>query len=241
MGGDHPSIQYEVRLSNSLENVLVDPAQIKRLIALNIRLHSYKGGESHNIVLQMRVDATVQQVLAYIGMLQQIPMNFINLFHKCKKLNNSSLLYKEGILDGDKVLSVEGQGDLHSFYRFKSVSNGGWSYSQNNWDAIVWRPNRTIMVAGFGTYGIYNNPQKFLIRYKFVVQNQPTDETEVEVDLNSMNPGTKIYPIMLDGDLIEVPAGTDFVIQMRGYGPGQSFSIRVNYGQGGNSYKSYDN
>ncbi len=101
-------MQYEVRLSNSLENVLVDPSTLKRLIALNIRLHSYKAGESHHIVLNMRVDATVQQVLTYIGMLQQIPMNFLNLFHKSKKLSNASMLYKEGILDGDKILSVEG-------------------------------------------------------------------------------------------------------------------------------------
>jgi hypothetical protein len=46
---DETQIQYEVRLSNSLENVVVDPSTLKRLIALNIRLHSYKGGESHNI------------------------------------------------------------------------------------------------------------------------------------------------------------------------------------------------
>ncbi len=44
-------ISYEVRLSNSLENVLVDPSALKRLIALHIRLHSYKGGESHNIMV----------------------------------------------------------------------------------------------------------------------------------------------------------------------------------------------
>jgi hypothetical protein len=97
------------------------------------------------------------------------------------------------------------------FHRFKTVSNGGWSYSANNWDAIVWRPNRTIMVAGFGTYGIYNNPGKFFVRYKLIVQNVATDETEVEVDLNELKAGTKIYPVMFS-DMIEVPAGSDLVI-----------------------------
>ncbi len=38
--------QYEVRLSNSLENVIVDPVELKRLITIHIRIHSFKGGEA---------------------------------------------------------------------------------------------------------------------------------------------------------------------------------------------------
>jgi hypothetical protein len=30
---------------------------------------------------------------------------------------------------------------------------------------------------------------------------------------------TKVYPLMFEGDMIEVPAGTDFVVQVRMYGP----------------------
>lgn len=43
---------------------------------------------------------------------------------------------------------------MHCFYRFKVVSSSGWCYSQTSWDAIAWRPNRSIMVAGFGVYGL---------------------------------------------------------------------------------------
>lgn len=38
--------------------------------------------------------------------------------------------------------------------RYKSISNSGWGYSASNWDAITFRPNRTIMVSGFGAYAI---------------------------------------------------------------------------------------
>lgn len=41
--------QYEVRLSTSLENVIVDPSDLKRVISINIRIHSFKGGEAQNI------------------------------------------------------------------------------------------------------------------------------------------------------------------------------------------------
>jgi hypothetical protein len=30
---------------------------------------------------------------------------------------------------------------------------------------------------------------------------------------------SKIYPVMFEGDMVEVPAGTDLVVQMRMYGP----------------------
>lgn len=52
---------------------------------------------------------------------------------------------------------------------------------------------------------------------------------------------TKIFPVMFEGDMLEVPAGTDIVIQMRMYGPSQNYRIRGYYGYNGNSYKSFDN
>lgn len=52
---------------------------------------------------------------------------------------------------------------------------------------------------------------------------------------------TKIYNVMLEGDMVEVQAGTDFTIQMRGYGANNNFRVRGYYGYNGNSYKSFDN
>lgn len=40
------NLKYEVRLSTSLENVLVDATDLKRIVTLNIRNHSAKGGEA---------------------------------------------------------------------------------------------------------------------------------------------------------------------------------------------------
>jgi hypothetical protein len=67
------------------------------------------------------------------------------------------------------------------FTRFKQVSSSGWCYSQTSWDAITWRPNRTIMVAGFGIYGLTSGQSNFFVRYKYVLLNTPSDEYEVEV------------------------------------------------------------
>ena len=52
---------------------------------------------------------------------------------------------------------------------------------------------------------------------------------------------TKTYAVMLDGDMVEVPAGTDFTVQVRMYGAGQNYRIKGYYGYNGNSYKSFDN
>ena len=151
------------------------------------------------------------------------------------------MLYKESIREGDRLLCLQGQGDLHHFYRFKTVSSSGWCYSQTSWDAITWRPNRTIMVAGFGIYGLTSGQNNFFCRYKYVLQTTPSEEVEVEVTQNEIDETTKIYTVMFEGELIEVPAGTDFTIQTRLYGPNNNYRVRGYYGYNGNSYKSYDN
>ena len=50
------------------------------------------------------------------------------------------------------------------------------------WDAITFRPNRTIMVHGFGVYGITGGQQTFTVKYKYIVMNTASDEMEVEVN-----------------------------------------------------------
>lgn len=39
-------MQYEVRLSTTLENVVVDPSDLKRMISIQLRIHSLKGADS---------------------------------------------------------------------------------------------------------------------------------------------------------------------------------------------------
>lgn len=151
------------------------------------------------------------------------------------------MLYKENIMDGDKLLCLQGQGDIHHFHRFKTVSSSGWCYSQTSWDAITWRPNRTIMVAGFGVYGLTSGQNNFFVRYKYILQNTPSEEIEVEVTANEIDEATKIYTVMFEGEMLEVAAGTDITIQMRAYGPNNNFRVRGYYGYNGNSYKSFDN
>lgn len=72
-----------------------------------------------------------------------------------KKLSNSDQLYKEEIIDGDKILCLIGQSQIHVFNRFGLLAPGQWGFAAACWEAITWRPNKTIMVAGFGTYGVY--------------------------------------------------------------------------------------
>ena len=60
-------MQYEVRLSQSLENVVVDPASLLRSIQIGVRLHSLKGEQSQVINVTLRIDTTVQQVMQYVA------------------------------------------------------------------------------------------------------------------------------------------------------------------------------
>lgn len=46
---DEAAQLYEVRLSSSLENVIVEPGELRRVISIQIRIHSFKGGEAQNI------------------------------------------------------------------------------------------------------------------------------------------------------------------------------------------------
>lgn len=70
-----------MRLSQSLENVVVEPGSIKRSITLGVRLHSLKGEQSQVINVTVRIDSTVQQVMQYIAQISQCPPTFLNLFH----------------------------------------------------------------------------------------------------------------------------------------------------------------
>lgn len=75
------------------------------------------------------------------------------------------------------------------------------------------------MVAGFGAYGITSGQSSFFVKYKYVVMNTPSEEFEVEIKASEVDETTKIANIFFEGDLIEVPAGSDFVIVLRAYGP----------------------
>ena len=167
--------------------MVVEPASLKRYIQVGLRLHSLKGEQSQVINITVRIDSSVLQLLQYIAQIAQCPTTFINLYHRTKKLGNSDVLYKENIVDGDKLLCLQGQGDLHYFYRFKSVNSSGWGYSQTSWDAITWRPNRTIMVAGFGVYGLTSGQNSYFCRYKYILQTTPSEEIEVEITSNEID------------------------------------------------------
>ena len=56
-------IQYEVRLSTSLENVIVEPSDLKRMISVQMRLHSSKAGESQIVHIHVKLDSSIQQLL----------------------------------------------------------------------------------------------------------------------------------------------------------------------------------
>ena len=71
--------------------------------------------------------------------------------------------------------------------------------------------------------------------------NTASDEVELEMTQNDCDEASKIISVMFSGDLVEVPAGTDFSVQMRMYGTNNNFRVRGYYGYNGNSYKSFDN
>ena len=64
---------------------------------------------------------------------------------------------------------------------------------------------------------------------------------EAEITQNEVDEATKIHTIMFDGEMLEVPAGTDFTVVMRMHGPNNNYKVRGYYGSNGNSYKSFDN
>ena len=68
------------------------------------------------------------------------------------------------------------------------------------------------MVAGFGAYGVTSGQSTFFCKYKYVVMNTLSEEFELELKSSDVDDTSKIIPIYFEGDLIEVPAGSDFVI-----------------------------
>ena len=45
-----------------------------------------------------------------------------------------------------------------------------------------------------------------------MVQNTASDEVEQEIMSSDVDETLKIYPLMFEGDMVEVPAGTDFTV-----------------------------
>ena len=97
------------------------------------------------------------------------------------------------------------------------------------------------MMAGFGLYGLTTGQTNFYVRYRIVVGNNSGEEIEKEIQSSEVDEQTKIFQVMLDGDLTEVPAGVDVTIVMRMFGAGNNYRVRGYYGNSGNSYKSFDN
>lgn len=62
-------LQYEVRLSTSLENVIVEPSDLKRSIRVAMRLHSMKGEQCQIVNVTIRIDSSVQQLLQYVALI----------------------------------------------------------------------------------------------------------------------------------------------------------------------------
>lgn len=44
------------------------------------------------------------------------------------------------------------------------------------------------------------------------MMNTPSEEIEIEVQNSDVDEQTKIFPIMFEGDMIEVGAGIDFTV-----------------------------
>ncbi len=97
------------------------------------------------------------------------------------------------------------------------------------------------MVAGFGVYGVTSGQQSFFCKYKYVVSNNPSEEFEKEITANEVDEQSKIHTILFDGEMVEVPAGTDFTVQVRMCGANNNYKVRGYYGYNGNSYKTFDN
>ena len=81
--------------------MVVKPSDLKRMIAVNMRLHSVKGTESQIVTVHTRIDNSVQNLLQYIAQIAQCSTSFVNIYHNKKRLGNSDVLYKENIMDGD--------------------------------------------------------------------------------------------------------------------------------------------
>lgn len=79
------------------------------------------------------------------------------------------------------------------------------------------------------------------MKYKYVVMNTASDEMEIEVNNADVDEQTKVYEISFDNELIEVPAGADFTVQMKAYGVNNNYRVRGFYGYNGNNYKQIDN
>jgi hypothetical protein len=42
-----------------LDNVIADPQDLKRIITVSVRIHSFKGAEAQTINVKVKVDSTV--------------------------------------------------------------------------------------------------------------------------------------------------------------------------------------
>jgi len=116
------------------------------------------------------------------------------------------------------------------FTRFKR-SHAGWSYADPYNNGIVWKPNRTIMVAGFGVYGLSAvGYATFTVQYKYSIMGQLTNEIETECLQADMDEKTKICPIMFQDGLVEVKAGSEFIVSVRIYGPARNYAYYTYYG-----------
>lgn len=87
----------------------------------------------------------------------------------------------------------------------------------------------------------YFRAELILCQIQVCGDEHPSEEFEVEIKASEVDETTKIANIFFEGDLIEVPAGSDFVIVLRAYGPQNNYRVRGYYGYNGNSYKTFDN
>lgn len=71
-----------------------------------------------------------------------------------KQLDKKKTLQEEGISNEATLVVSMSTGKSKVFKRFRDISSSYW-YVASSWDAIGFRPERSILVTGFGCYQHY--------------------------------------------------------------------------------------
>ena len=79
------------------------------------------------------------------------PNFFILPMANGKQLDKKKTLQEEGLLNEGTVIVSMSSGKSKVFKRFRDMSSSYW-YVGSSWDAVGFRPERPILVTGFGCY-----------------------------------------------------------------------------------------
>lgn len=104
----------------------------------------------------------------------------LNIVYKGEVIQGKDTYLKRLVLQNDKFLLMSGSFEAKKWKRFKRIEISDYFYmSDTYYDAVAFKPKRSIFFLGFGMIQHYEK-KEFKLKFKYKIDSTESEEYEVD-------------------------------------------------------------